>query len=71
MERNARKTNLVLFGVKESKSVDASERKVDNTKVLWEICDELQVYVDIKQIKRLGRKTDTDWPMLATLESRW
>ena len=33
MERNARKTNLVLFGVKESKSVDASERKVDNTKV--------------------------------------
>lgn len=71
MERNARKTYIVLFCVKESKSVDASERKVDNTEVLWEICDELQVHVDIKQIKRLGRKTDTDWPMLATLEWRW
>ena len=51
LERDARQANAGLFGVKEGKSEDASERKAEDVKMLQEICEGLQVHVDVKQIK--------------------
>ena len=40
MERDARKANIVLFGVEDAKSKDVSVRKTENTKEPREVCEE-------------------------------
>ena len=62
LERDARKANVGLFGVKESKLEDASERKAEDAKMLQEIREGLQVHVDVKQIK-VGKQ--------AQISQRW
>lgn len=57
-EREARKTNLILFGVKESVAADIEQRRTDDVRLFNNICTEvLGVSVDVKRVSRLGKRS--------------
>lgn len=69
-DRDSRKTNIVWFGIPESVSEEATTRKQEDIDGVKELCDSvLEVSVEIKQAKRLGKKADKSRPLLVTLEN--
>lgn len=78
--RELRKTNLVVFGVKESESPTTSIRKKEDTEKLEELLSKgLEIDIQVKSVKRLGKFEKDDGlsteerkprPILAVLGSQ-
>ena len=72
-DRERRKNNLIVYGIKESKSNDPQTRKEEDTKVIKSITDALRVNdVAVSKIIRLGQPRDNEGekprPILLALE---
>ncbi len=58
-EREARKCNIILFGVPESKSNDVEIRKIHDTEKFKEVCiDGLEMEVEVSSVHRLRSKNE-------------
>ena len=76
-DRDARKENLITFGVKESESPESEIRKNEDLKKAEDICKRgLDMQVDIKDVRRMGKKETSEGtdskprPMLVKLKSQ-
>jgi hypothetical protein len=69
-ERNSRQNNAMVFKLRESANQDPEQRKAEDIVKVNEICNLLNVQIDIIQATRIGKKADNRTrPLKITLQS--